>query len=265
MRIMYVDESGDTIPLSQGGKKFLVLNGTIIDEGDFLDIEGSLRAIKHKYYGNYDIEFKSNFIRNANPDIPEGKSPLKLNDRQRYNQLEADLTKLLQDIPAINISIVIDKAGYWKQYPAQNPYDAAYVFLLERFNKYLEESESLGMVIIDPREGRVEKAFVGDHLRHVHGAMRHKAPFFTPNSKKTERVIERLLYSDSADTIGIQLSDMYCYPVAHIYEYNKKAEEYWRFSEVCLPKLRRSENGEIFGYGLKVYPNTKTDPFKESV
>lgn len=139
---MYVDESGDTIPLSQGGKKFLVLNGSIVDENDFLDIENRLRAIKYKYYGNYDIEFKSNFIRNANPDIPEGKSPLKLNDRERYNQLEDDVTKFLQDIPVVNISVVIDKREYWRKYPAQSPYDAAYVFLLERFNKYLEELEA---------------------------------------------------------------------------------------------------------------------------
>ncbi|MBU0650002.1 DUF3800 domain-containing protein, partial [Patescibacteria group bacterium] len=31
MNLMYIDESGDTIPLSQNGKKFLVLTGCIID------------------------------------------------------------------------------------------------------------------------------------------------------------------------------------------------------------------------------------------
>ena len=125
MKLFYVDESGDTIPLSQGGKKFLVLTGSIIDETNFLPIEKKLRAIKQKYYNDPDIEFKSNFIRNANPDIPDGKSPLKLHDRQKYNELETDLTDFLKSIEVTNISIVIDKAEFWKKYPSQNPYDTA--------------------------------------------------------------------------------------------------------------------------------------------
>lgn len=260
MKLFYVDESGDTIPLSQGGKKFLVLTGSIIDETNFLPIEKKLRAIKQKYYNDPDIEFKSNFIRNANPDIPDGKSPLKLHDRQKYNELETDLTDFLKSIEVTNISIVIDKAEFWKKYPSQNPYDTAYVFLLERFNLYLQEVGCLGMVIIDPREGRVEKAFVGDHLRDIHATLRHRAPYFTSLGKKTDHVIERLLYSASEDTIGIQIADLYCYPVAHIYEYNKKATDYWRFIETCAPKLRNN-NGNFMGYGLKIYPETKTNPF----
>ncbi len=261
MKLLYVDESGDTVPISQGGKKFFVLTGTIVDEHHFHSIENRLRDIKQKYYGNPDIEFKSNYIRNANPDIPEGKSPLKLHDRQRYNELEADLTSFLKEIEVINISIVIDKPEYWKLYPAQNPYNTAYVFLAERFNKHLQDTNSLGMVIIDPREGRVEKAFIGDHLRDVHATMRHRTSFFTGLSGKTDRIIERLLYSASEDTVGIQIADMYCYPVAHIYEYNKKGHSYWRFSETCEPKLRRNVEGSFMGYGLKVYPHTKIDPF----
>ncbi len=263
MKLLYVDESGDTSPITQGGSKFLVLTGCIIDEKQFLPIENRLREIKHKYYGNPDVEFKSNYIRNANPDIPSGKSPLKLHDRQKYNELEADMTDFLNTIEVTNISIVIDKAEFWGKYPAQNPYDTAYVFLVERFNLYLRDNDCLGMVIIDPREGRVEKAFVGDHLRNVHDGMRHPAAAGTGSSwqSKTERVIERLLYSASEDTIGIQIADIYCYPVAHIYEYNKKANTYWRFMETCIPKLRTNGSGQFMGYGLKIYPNTKTDPF----
>jgi len=47
---MYIDESGDTISLSQGGKNFLVLTGCIIREEDKVSIETRLREIKQKYY-----------------------------------------------------------------------------------------------------------------------------------------------------------------------------------------------------------------------
>lgn len=263
MKIIYIDESGDTIPLSQNGKKFFSLTGCIIDEADFMVIEQGLHAIKAKYYGNKEIEFKANFIRYANPDIPSINSPLKLNDRQKYNELEADLSAFMKQIPVTTISVVIDKAAYWQEWPAQNPYSTAYVFLLERFNKFLAECNCLGLAIIDPREGQVNKQFIGDHLRDVHNRMRYPTSLDGWHDK-TDRVIERLLYSASEDTIGIQLADLYGYPVFHIYEYNKKATQYWRFSEVSLPKMRRGPDGQLFGYGLKVYPKSKIDPFAES-
>ncbi len=34
-----------------------------------------------------------------------------------------------------------------------------------------------------------------------------------------------------------------------------------KLSDVCMPKLRRNDQGEFFGHGLKVYPKTKIDPF----
>ncbi len=82
MHIMYIDESGDTIPRSQKGKKFLVLTGCIINEDNIVEIESKLRIIKVKYFQDPDIEIKSNFLRYANPDLTE-TSPIKLHDREK--------------------------------------------------------------------------------------------------------------------------------------------------------------------------------------
>ncbi|HET9850084.1 MAG TPA: DUF3800 domain-containing protein [Candidatus Saccharimonadales bacterium] len=260
MKLLYIDESGDTVPISQGGKNFFTLTGCIIDELDFGAIEEEFRKLKSSFYSDQEIEFKANFLRYANPDIPNVSSPLKLNDRGQYNQLENILSDFMKKIPVTVISIVIDKALYWKDWPAQNPYSTAYVFLLERFNMFLTENDSLGMAIIDPREGQVNKQFIGDHLRYVHRSMRYPSIFDNWHGK-TDRVIERLLYSASEDTIGIQLADIYGYATFHIYEYKKKANEYWRFSEVTLPKMRRGPSNQLKGYGLKIYPKSKIDPF----
>jgi len=63
------------------------------------------------------------------------------------------------------------------------------------------------------------------------------------------------LFATSEKTVGIQLADLYCYPVYHIFEYNKGKEEYWRFHEVTLPKLYKSSSGRLLGYGLKFFPD----------
>jgi hypothetical protein len=258
MKLIYVDESGDTIPLSQGGSKFFVLTSCIIDEKDRQKIEMDFRSIKHEFYKDDDKEFKSNFVRYANPDITDYDSPLKLHSRERYDDLEASLAKFLKDIPVCLISIVIDKEFYWHKYPSQNPYDAAYMFLLERIQLELADKHSLGIVIIDPRDGRVEKHFIGDRLERLHHQMRFQK---TPNIAytSTPNIVERLLYSDSSNTVGIQIADLYCYPVFHIYEYNKSPKEYWRFYDITCPKLR-SYNDKIEGYGLKIFSDkTKKD------
>jgi hypothetical protein len=41
---MYIDQSGDTIPLSQKGKNFLVLTECILHEKDILAIKAKLGA-----------------------------------------------------------------------------------------------------------------------------------------------------------------------------------------------------------------------------
>lgn len=253
---MYIDESGDTAPISQGGKKFLSLTGGIIFEEDLPVVEENLRKIKTKYFHNPDIEIKSNFLRYANPDLKES-SPIKLNDRAKYDELEADMTKFLKDIPITLYSVVIDKAAYWAQYPSQSPYDIAYVFLLERLQKYLESVKAYGICIIDPREGQVEKNFIGQDLDRLHNKMRHDPSGIL---NKCPNIVERLLFSTSDKTVGIQIADLYCYPIFHIFEYDKQKGEYWRFDELSLKKLYKNSGGIFDGFGLKFFPDkTKKD------
>src|SRR3989338_8596931 len=167
MRILYIDESGDTASFEQGGTKILVLTGCIIDEKDKRDIELKFREIKKRYYQNPDIEIKSNFLRYANPKIndPEKTIPIKI------------------------ISVIIDKKGYWAKYPSQNPYHAAYTILVERFQTYLENNDASGICIIDPREGRVvDKKFIDKDLDKVHGRLQWSDDGYW---KQCSRVIEK--------------------------------------------------------------------------
>lgn len=226
---MYIDESGDTISLAQKGKKFLVLTGCVFEEKDIPSIEQKFREIKKKYYQNPDVEIKSNFLRYASPALTQN-SPLKLNSKEKYDELEKDVSEFLKDLPVILFSVVINKTAFWKESPSQNPYDTAYLHLLESFQKYLEEKKGLGICIIDPREGQVDKAFIGQELESIHHKIRWQSE--SPN------VIERLLFATSDRTIGIQIADLFCYPIYHMVEYDKKSGQYWRFDELSKTKLK---------------------------
>ena len=255
MKIMYIDESGDTLPAIDRGKNFFVLTGCVLDEIDLQSTEKSLRSIKSEFFQNPGIEIKSNFLRYANPALSEG-SILKLRSKDRYDDLERKMSDFLKKLPAILFSVVICKKGYWEIYPSQNPYGTAYMFLLEKFQMYLERENAVGICIIDPREGRIEKHFLGNELDDIHTQMRWES-----NDTWTQcpRVVEKLLFSQSDKTVGIQIADLYCYPVFHVFEYNKKPSEYWRFNECTEPKIFKET--EMSGdAGLMLYPDkTKKD------
>lgn len=147
----------------------------------------------------------------------------------------------LKEIPVTVFSVAIDKSGYWQEFPAHNPYDYAYGRLLESFQKYLEEVKGLGICIIDPREGQVEKSFIGQELERIHNKIRW-------STSELSNIVERLLFATSDKTVGIQIADLYCYPIYHVFEYNKTIGQYWRFDELSSVKLYRKE-------GLQFYPD----------
>jgi len=271
MYLLYIDESGDTTALNQGGSRILVLTGCIIDEKDKRDIDTHFRSIKKKYYQNEEVEIKSNYLRYANPKIADqGKhSPIKLYDQGQYDALQSDIQNFLKKIPVFIISVVIDKKGYWTKYPSQNPYHTAYIFLMERFQTFLTYKNALGLCIIDPREGRVtDKRNIDKELNDVHRLLQwEKGGFWKP----CPGIVEKVLFSDSALTVGIQIADLYCYPIYHVFQYDKKADEYAWFKMISAPKLyyhtkvtwSSNENRigpQVDGTGLKFFPKeTKKD------
>ncbi len=267
MYLLYIDESGDTAPINQDGSRVLTLTGCIIHEKDKREIEKSFRGIKHKYYQNEEVEIKSNYLRYANPKLTNINSPIKLFDQEKYDALQKELQDFLKNIPITLISVVVDKKGYWSKYPSQNPYHAAYIFLIERFQTFLQNKDALGICIIDPREGRVlEKRNVDKELDKVHNLLQWKGGGYW---KECPNIIEKVLFSDSSLTPGIQIADLYCYPTYHIFQYGKKEGEYEWFDKITKPKLYfhtstiiggSQKIPQIDGTGLKFFPTeTKKD------
>jgi hypothetical protein len=229
MKLFYIDESGDTSPLENGGTKVFTLSGTVIDDGDYQTIEEPLRQIKQKYFDNPDIEIKSNFLRYANPKI-KIHSPLKLNLKEKYDELETEVTKLLINIPVQVIAVAINKTSYWQNAPSGNVYAHAYEKLLLQFQDYLSKTNQRGLCVIDPRENMGERHYFGSEINELHERLRHI-------KNNVPNIIEKLLFSESHQTIGIQLADLYGYPLFHIHEYAKKPNEYWRYREITAVKL----------------------------
>lgn len=163
----------------------------------------------------------------------------------KYN-IQIDHVHLIIDIPPkLNVSSIVGKI---KQNSSRKIRDR-FEWLDKVYKKGVFWSPGYFSSTIDPREGQVEKHFMGEELDRIHNRMRwEESKFWT----KCPRVVEKLLFSQSDKTIGIQIADLFCYPIFNVFEYDNK--KYWRYNEQTLPKLHRSPNGVLEGWGLKVFP-----------
>ena len=62
---------------------------------------------------------------------------------------------------------------------------------MERFQMYLKEQNALGICIIDPREGQVEKSYIGPELDRIHSLLRWNENGFW---QQCPNIIERVYF-----------------------------------------------------------------------
>ena len=113
-------------------------------------------------------------------------------------------------------------------------------------------------------ENSCQKKYIDKELDIMHNQLRWRHDGFW---RQCPNIIERVLFASSDLTTGIQICDLYCYPVFHIFKYNKAKDEYWRFKDVTYPKLffhskDTNDNPLIDGAGIKFFPEKTKKNFK---
>ncbi len=258
---MYVDESGSTSPFSPSNnssrvaEKHFVLSGCLVTGAELQRLSVLFRDFKKRFFDGQDLELKSNSVRYASPDRPHGSSgPLAefFPDAHRYQIFQEGLRGLLRGAQVKLLLAVVDKSQtlHSKDYsgPQEAIYQWSYTQLLSSFQKYLEEHDDHGICIADPRQGNVDKG-----LMRMHDVVRWNE---SPNWKKCDRIVEKLLFSESSSTLGIQLSDLLGYPIYHHLKYGlgHKGSKTW----LSLSRLKL-----LKPYGVVYFPwnSKKGHPF----
>lgn len=236
MYLMFVDESGT--PPQKGSEKSeaeFLLHGLIIKMQDWHDVAKQFYYIKNKYQVQTEIKWRY-------------FSPHKNNYGLSYEQQEnmrAEFFNLISS-PEIFTSISVlcnSKKIYTKSYikNSEDVYEYCYKTLQERFQYFLQEKSSHGLIICDCRDNKSDSKLRSKHLNLLNN----------PNSTSSNlyRIVESIMFTPSETSVGIQLSDL----VAGAILRNFKQKESPYFQKV-YPIIRKSKDNKVEGFGIAVFP-----------
>ena len=239
--LVFVDESGDH-NLAHIDTQFpvFVLLFVIVRKQDYIDsICPALQRFKVKYWGHDEVVLHEHEIRK-----PIGKF-LFLIQKSIRERFQHDLNELVQAMPVILIAVVLDKNAFVSRYHNPvSPYDYAMEAGVERVFRYVEgagQGEKETAIIVESRGRREDQELELAFRRVCDGA----------NALNRILPFQLVMVPKASNSVGLQLADLMARPIALHHLRPTQANRAW---EIIEPKLRRSPNGAIKGWGLKVLP-----------
>lgn len=240
--IVFLDEAGNlNLDIHDENFPLFAVSMFVCNATDYTrSIVPAVLEFKIKHFGHEAVILHSRDIRKAQKDFGF------LTDRERRNAFLEELTALMRDSNYRWITTVIRKQRHRELYgaAAQNPYDLAVTFCLERLLPLLEEEkQSEVCVVAEARGKREDKELELCFLRTVSNGTNYVSADRFRAVKFTLKFAEKTM-----NVIGNQMADLIVYPIArHVLDPTKANLPY----EVVAPKVYRGP-GAV--QGLKVFP-----------
>lgn len=206
--IGYCDESGQR---DYGPKtdNYFVIAGILVPALDAPHLEDEVRGLKRAFWGNPDVEIKSNWIRQPHERQRNYTAPHGVGLKE-IDELITALYRWLPRTPIKLLAGVVDKTLMEKRY--ERPHYAgavAYTMFLQRFEKFLSKHASDGTVIFDDPSGKSPGGFEWRQLLQRQHAklLRDGCPYTRTQFGR----IGPVTFADSQATVFIQLADLVAY------------------------------------------------------
>jgi Protein of unknown function (DUF3800) len=239
--IVYADESGDhNLENINPDYPVFVLAFCVFLKSDFYKfVVPSIQKLKFDYWGHDGVVLHSYEIRKAKGDFN-----ILLNAELRTSFLN-EITAIIENNNFMVISAVIDKSKHVKRYHSpSNPYEIALTFCMERLQRWLIEkgqAEKQTHVVFE-RRGKSEDNDLELNFRRITSGQ---------NAFAKMQNLEIRFMDKKHNSSGLQFADLVAFPIGrHIVKPDQPNRAYTRIE----PKFRRSANGKVIGYGLKIFP-----------
>ena len=236
--IVFVDESGDQ-SMEKVNQQYpvFVLSFCIFSKQHYSRfVVPKVFDFKMKYFGSAVPVLHEHEMRKAKGDFSILQDPAVRSD------FYTDLNSIMVDSEYQIVSSIIDKNHYDRLPYHTNIYSLSALYGLERVLREMEERGQSGkrIPVIFESRGRVEDANL---MQAIEGICKS-----TPGA---EEMFDVQCISKLCNCIGLQFSDMVARPIGTHHLHPDQKNRAWDMLE---PKIRRSWDGKIYGYGLKVYP-----------
>lgn len=239
--IVYVDESGDhSLHHINPQYPVFVLAFCLIRKSDYLNsVVPQIQALKFHYFGHDMVVLHEAEIRKA-----RGPFNILLNEKVR-NAFIGELSGIIERAPFTLVASCINKQAFARRRGADgNPYHLAMEFGLERIYMELQARGQRGRVthVVFEQRGMQEDAALELEFRRILDQSR---------AEGLRDSLDIVLASKKTNSAGLQLADMVARPIGrYLIDPNQKNRAW----AVLEQKFRRSPEGKVRGWGLKVYP-----------
>jgi hypothetical protein len=255
---LYIDEVGNDDTRS-AEERFLSLTGIITKTRSHDNhIAPAIETLKGDLFGHNPPE---NTIVLHRREIVRREPPFEcLWDETKNKDWESRLLKLIENLPYIAITVLIDKEEHMRRYPVwqYNPYHYCMRALVERYVLWLNSYGLQGDVMAEARFKKQDKK-LKKSFNYIYDHGTEHIPHFTIQRCITSRDIK--LETKEANVAGLQLVEM----IAHPSHQALKAEVVnvamtARFGSRVVEILKRSryrrhpKTMQIAGYGQKILP-----------
>ena len=126
--------------------------------------------------------------------------------------------------------------------------ETAYMFLIERFDKFLHKKGEKGMLRLDRTSAKLNSLNPKDRriLDFINRIRKHGTGW-----QPIEHIVEEPLFLVSSESAGLQIADAVAYCTASHVKKNCDFDSYWN---LIYEKAQKSPSKNINGYGLYCFP-----------
>lgn len=232
--IVYVDESGDHGPVSDEYPVF-VLAFCLFDKMSYAeDVTTAVQKLKFRHFGHDAVILHERDIRKRTPPFEILRRP---DVRDAFMK---DLSALVDDADFTLIASAIRKD---RMTAPTNIYHLAMEFGLERIAMHYELAEdSPRMHLVCESRGKREDDELELAVRRICDGQ---------NYRRAKLPFEVVFSGKSSAMAGMELADLVARPIGR---HLLKPDQPNRAWDSLQPKLRRGPEGQLEGWGLKVFP-----------
>ncbi len=242
MHLCFIDESG-TPPSSPNTKRpYFTLGAVIIKDEEWRGVAAAIRGYctRHKIRGELKWRYFS-------PHNSSSESPMLGKSAEERKKLSLEFAKIIADSPLTIAACVTDIEAAFQYASVKNQqelYHFSYKPLSERFQYFLQDNKSLGIIIADHRGRDNDRLFRAHHDSLLAKSGKAVSGY--------NRMIEGLLLQDSCHSIGIQLADFVAGAIHRAYS-TEDAE----IAKILKPRFRAKPDGTVQGHGIVHHPKDK--------
>lgn len=244
MHIMYVDEAG-VADLTHPSTYFIT-TGVIFHTDDLYSMKNQIQKYKDDYFiGTLEnAEIHIHKIWQSKSEFTGMLPPAKIS-------LLDPLYNLISNLPCTVIAVLIDKKKFTDRHSDPDQiHQYAYMILTERYDYFLRDNDSKGLIRIDrtssPQELKLNCRDTNT-LESINDIRKNGTYYHSPAID----IIEEPQFLHSHHRKGLQIADAVCYCVGRKSNGYKDFDKYW---DLIYPKLRQSRYGQVGGFGFIIYP-----------